>query len=317
MKKVLIFGSCGFVGHYLTEEFGAYGYQVIGSDIRWKDILGKAEPDKDTFYPADILCYDEILKIITQVQPDIIIDLAAISSVGLSWSIPQKTISVNVIGALNILEAARTVEPMPKILFIGSSEEYQTTDKPVSETIPLNANNPYGISKMMQEKFVEIYRQQYGMQIYYVRPFNHTGVGQGDSFVMASFCKQAAEIEKSQKPGKIYVGNLSAKRDFSDVRDIVRAYRMIVEKADCTRVYNVGSGKAYSLEEMLEYIISLSSQEITVEIDPKRFRPVDTPIVCCDNHLIEKELGWKPEFSIFDTLEGMYRFYLYGHGPSR
>lgn len=310
MKKVLLFGSCGFVGHYLTQEFQTHGYQVVGSDIQWKDISGKSMPEQGTFYPADILCCDEVSKLIAQVKPDIIIDLAAISSVGLSWSIPQKTISVNVIGALNILEAAKNMEIMPKILFIGSSEEYETTDDPVSETTTLNANNPYGISKMMQEKFVEIYRQQYGMQVYYVRPFNHTGVGQADSFVLASFCKQAAEIEKAQKPGTIYVGNLSAKRDFSDVRDIVRAYRMIVEEADCTKVYNVGAGKAYSLKEMLEYIVSLSSQEITVEVDPKRYRPVDTPIVCCDNHLIQRELGWKPEFSIFDTLKEMYHFYL-------
>lgn len=143
-----------------------------------------------------------------------------------------------------------------------------------------------------------------------VRPFNHTGIGQRDSFVLPSFCKQAAVIERSGKPGTIKVGNLAAERDFSDVRDIVRAYRMIIENSDCTRIYNVGSGKAYKLSELLNYIVSLSKQKITVEIDPERFRPVDTQVICCNHELISKELGWKPKYSIFDTLKGMFDSYL-------
>ena len=163
---------------------------------------------------------------------------------------------------------------------------------------------------MAQEKFAEVYRERYGMQIYCVRPFNHTGIGQRDSFVLPSFCKQAAVIERSGKPGTIKVGNLAAERDFSDVRDIVRAYRMIIENSDCTRIYNVGSGKAYKLSELLNYIVSLSKQKITVEIDPERFRPVDTQVICCNHELISKELGWKPKYSIFDTLKGMFDSYL-------
>lgn len=243
-------------------------------------------------------------------KPDMIINLAAISSVGASWGIPQITMSVNVIGALNIMEAARKIDNRPKVMFIGSSEEYAVSDKPMNEQTILNANNPYGISKMAQEKFAEVYRERYGMQIYCVRPFNHTGIGQRDSFVLPSFCKQAAVIERSGKPGTIKVGNLAAERDFSDVRDIVRAYRMIIENSDCTRIYNVGSGKAYKLSELLNYIVSLSKQKITVEIDPERFRPVDTQVICCNHELISKELGWKPKYSIFDTLKGMFDSYL-------
>lgn len=303
--KALIFGIGGFAGRYLSQELIDHGYKVYGSDIQVNDKL-QSEVE---FYRADLLEEDAVRNIVRKIMPDVIINLAAVSSVGVSWRIPQSTMTVNVIGALNIMEAARNCKAMPKLLFIGSSEEYMISGQPINESVPLDANNPYGISKLAQEKFVEIYRQQYQMQIYYVRPFNHTGIGQKDSFVLPNFCRQAAEIEKSGKPGIIRVGNLAAERDFSDVRDIVRAYRMIVESDNCRKVYNVGSGKAYSLEKILEYIISLSTQKITVEVDTERFRPIDTPGVCCDYHRIEKELGWKPKYSIFDTLKEMFEYY--------
>jgi GDP-4-dehydro-6-deoxy-D-mannose reductase len=217
--------------------------------------------------------------------------------------------SVNVVGALNILEAARKQENQPKVMFIGSSEEYEVSDQPINENTKLNANNPYGISKVTQECFVELYRKEYGMKVYYARPFNHTGIGQRDSFVLPSFCKQVAKIENSSKSGIIRVGNLAAVRDFSSVKDIVRAYRMIVEQDDCESIYNVGSGKAYSLQEMVEYIISLSNQDIKIEVDQERFRPIDTPIICSDCRLIKEKLGWEPEYSIFDVLKEMFEYY--------
>jgi len=305
MEKVLIFGAGGFVGKYLAQEFLNAGYSVCGSDML------DASPMQESiaYFKANLMDGEQVSALINQTNPDIIVNLAAISSVGASWSIPQTTISVNVVGALNILEAARKCEVLPRILFVGSSEEYEATDSPMNEQTPLNANNPYGISKMTQESFAKLYRERYGMKVHCVRPFNHTGVGQRDSFVLPSFCKQAAEIERSGKPGVIKVGNLAAERDFSSVKDIVRAYRMIVESDDCTKIYNVGSGKAYSLKEMLEYIVSLSRQDIKIEIDPERFRPVDTPRVCCDFSLIQRELGWQPEYSIQDVLKEMFDDY--------
>ncbi len=302
MEKVLIFGAGGFVGNYLAKEFLTNGYSVSGSDIA--DAVNL--PEGVTYFKGDLMDSRQVEELILSQQPQIIVNLAAISSVGASWSIPQTTISVNVVGALNILEAARKCEKAPKVLFVGSSEEYEAIDTPMDESTPLNANNPYGISKMTQENFAKLYRDRYGMKVYCVRPFNHTGVGQRDSFVLPSFCKQAAQIEKSGKPGVIKVGNLAAERDFSSVKDIVRAYRMIVESDDCTKVYNVGSGMAYSLQKMLEYIVSLCSVQVTVEVDPERFRPVDTPVVCCDHSAITRELGWTPEYSIFDVLKEMF-----------
>lgn len=306
MKRVLIFGAAGFVGHYLAKEFIENGYTVVGTDKVRTSLL----PDNVDFYETDLMNSETVENIINKISPDIIVNLAAISSVGASWNIPKATIEVNVIGALNIMEAARKCDNKPKILFVGSSEEYVISDDLISEKTELNASNPYGISKVTQEQFAKLYREQYGLKVYCVRPFNHTGVGQRDSFVLPSFCKQAAEIEKSGKVGVIKVGNLNAKRDFSHVKDIVRAYRMIIEMDDCKKIYNVGSGHAYSLREMLEYIIGLSTQTIEVEVDKERFRPIDQPIVCCDNSLIKAELGWEPRNTVFDALREMYEYYL-------
>ena len=200
--KVLIFGASGFVGPYLAREFEGHGYEVVGTDIK--------EAGGMPFKFADILDAGSVERVVREESPDMIVNLAAISSVGQSWNMPQTTVSVNVIGALNVLEAARRLEKTPKILFVGSSEEYEASDEPISEKNPLNANNPYGISKAAQERFAEVYRERFGMKVYCVRPFNHTGPGQSDSFVLPSFCKQVAEIEKSGKPGVIKVGNLKA-----------------------------------------------------------------------------------------------------------
>lgn len=305
MDKVLIFGAGGFVGSYLSQEFLENGYKVYGSDKARGNML----PKEVEYMEANILNSEKIESLIKSIAPDIIFNLAAISSVGASWNIPQATISINVIGALNIMEAARKIKNRPKIMFIGSSEEYTISDFPMSENRPLNASNPYGISKVMQEQFAKIYREQYGLKIYCVRPFNHTGIGQKDTFVLPSFCKQVAAIEKTGKPGIIKVGNLTVKRDFSHVKDIVRAYRMIVESDNCELIFNIGSGKAYSLGKMLKYIIDLGTQKIDIEVDQNRFRPTDQPVTCCDHSLITSKLGWEPKYTVFDALKEMFDYY--------
>ena len=308
MSRVLIFGAGGFVGSYLCKEFLNNGYKVSGTDKG----EGSALPSEVDFYKTDLMQADEVKKLIGQIQPDIIVNLAAISSVGASWNMPQTTMAINVIGALNIMEAARKSEQKPRILFVGSSEEYVISENPLDENTQLNANNPYGISKVTQEHLAKLYREQYGLKIYCVRPFNHTGIGQRDTFVLPSFCKQVAEIDKSGKDGKIQVGNLKVKRDFSHVKDVVRAYRMIVESDNCNQIYNVGSGNAYSLEDMLTYIIGLSDQNIEIEVDQNRIRPTDQPVICCDRSLIGKELGWEPQYNVYDALREMYESYRNG-----
>lgn len=310
MEKVLIFGAGGFVGAYLSREFLAHGYAVAGSDRSAAAVM----PEGVGFYPADLLQASEVEAVVNAVQPDILVNLAAISSVGASWSMPQATMEVNVIGALNLLEAARKAEKKPRILLVGSSEEYVITEQAISEETERNASNPYGISKAAQEQFAALYRDRYGLQVFCVRPFNHTGVGQRDSFVLPSFCRQVAEIERSGYPGTIKVGNLWIERDFSHVKDIVRAYRMILEAGDDHQIYNVGSGTAYRLDALLSFVVGLSHQEIRIEEDPARFRPSDQPRICCDHRRITENLGWVPEYTVYDALREMYAFFKDGTG---
>lgn len=305
MKRLLIFGYSGFVGPYLAKEFANDGYEVFGCDIN-----EPLDNNQATFFKGDILKFTDVEKVVSEVLPDVIVNLAAISSVGQSWKIPQTTISVNVVGTINIMESIRLNNIKPRVLLVGSSEEYVDSDNKIDESSPLNANNPYGISKITQEMFAEVYRQRLGIKVFCVRSFNHTGVGQKDSFVLPSFCKQVAEIEKSGNDGIMYVGNLDVSRDFSDVRDIVAAYKLVVDSEDDSIVFNVGSGTAYSLKDLLEYITSLSKQKITVVVDEDKCRPVDNKIICCDNKKIRNELGWAPQYSIKDTLKEMFDYYL-------
>lgn len=302
-RNILIFGSGGFVGSYLAEEFTSHGYRVYGTDI--------VEPKSSRqffhdYTSLDMLSFDGVLRLMERSAPDYVVNLAAVSSVGDSWRIPQKTIEVNINGTLNILEAVRKSGIKARILLIGSSEEYAPSAYPISESYPVNASNPYGISKVAQENFAGIYRSSFGMDIISTRTFNHTGIGQPEKFVIPSFVRQAVEIERSGGNGKIYVGNLSAKRDFGDVRDMVSAYRMILESNTSERVFNVGRGICYSLEEILKYIASLVHGKVEVIVSPEKFRPVENPVIWCDNSRLRSATGWSPKYDVFDAIRGMF-----------
>ncbi|MGN0612858.1 MAG: GDP-mannose 4,6-dehydratase [Porcipelethomonas sp.] len=305
-RKVLIFGVSGFVGHYLSEEFNNHGYDVSGCDLAKSSFV----PDYVKFKVCDILDEESVKECILSTVPDYIINLAAISSVGQSWIMPQKTVAVNVQGALNILETVRSSNSSAKILLIGSSEEYASSDNPISENAELNGSNPYGISKIMQEKYAELYRKKYGMTIFYVRAFNHIGPGQSERFVIPSWCRQVAEISRGEKNPVMKIGNTHVKRDFSDVRDVVRAYRMILEKGDREKMYNVGSGNIICLNDILLHLISLSNAKVTVVVDESLIRKNEASVIWCDNSLIKSELNWAPEHNLFDTITEIYNMYI-------
>lgn len=306
MPRALIFGVNGFVGGYLTKELADHGYEVIGSDMG----EAAAHEGMSGYYPGNLLDADRVSEIVCATCPDAIVNLAAISSVGQSWKVPALTMQVNVVGAINILEAARATRESPKILLVGSSEEYAPSDKSLKETDPLDATNPYGISKVTQERFAELYGERYGLRIYRTRSFNHTGPGQSTKFVIPSWCKQVADIERSGKPGVIHVGNLDVVRDFSDVRDVVRAYRMLLESNYAGEAFNVGSGEALPLCDILGMITSLSTQAITVERDRTLYRPGDTPHICADVNAIASKIGWTSERSLGETAQALYQGFL-------
>ena len=273
--KVVIVGASGFVGGYLARELEAAGHSTVKVDL----------PE------VNLLDAKQVEALVESAKPDAVVNLAAISSVGASWKCPADTISVNVNGTINLLEAIRKHAPQAKTLLIGSAEEYAVPEGnvPLKETDPLEASNPYGISKIAQENFAQLYRKKYGMKIVCTRSFNHTGVGQTTTFALPSFVKQVAEIHKSGKPGKIFVGNLSAFRDFSDVEDVVHVYRMLLENENEYDTYNVGSGIAHKIEDLLkDVILKFTPVEIEIVVDPDKVRPVETPYLCADNSRIKK-----------------------------
>lgn len=285
MNRVLIVGANGFVGNYLIKEFLDHDYEIVASDIQ--DNLKYNYPV--TYETMNILDKSKVDEVIKKWIPSFVINLAAISSVGISWEIPSKTFEVNVIGTINMLESIKKYVPYCKILLIGSSEEYVQKDRPLKETDELNANNPYGISKVAQENIAKMYSERYGLNIICTRSFNHTGPGQSNQFAIPNFCKQVAEIEKSRNPGKIYVGNLEAYRDISDVRDVVRIYRLLLEQCKNTfDVFNVGTGNVYQMRNVLDIIISYCSQPVEVVIDQNKMRLIDTPYICCDKSKLDK-----------------------------
>lgn len=305
--KVLIVGINGFVGAHLTKEFGDAGYDVLGCDLQNEcTVKGVGQ-----YSNCNICDKQSVLNVIEKVNPKKIVNLAAISSVAQSWRNPSLTLRVNVEGTLNIIEAVREMSEPASVLFVGSSEMYAPSDRPLKETDPLVANNPYGISKIAQENFINLYAKNYGLDFYVTRSFNHTGPGQSTNFVLPSWVKQVSDITKSGESGKVCAGNLGVVRSFTDVRDIAHAYRLILEKGVPGEVYNVGSEETFKLKELLNFIIAFSDQAIGVEIDEILIRPTDIATIACDSSKIQNELGWEPEHKLGETLAEMYDYFMY------
>lgn len=305
-KSALIFGASGFVGGYLVREFKTHGYEVFGSDKS----DSSSDSALDDYRSCDVTDGAEVFKTVREFEPTVIVNLAAVSSVGLSWRMPQATMLVNVNGALNILEAAKAMERKPKILLVGSSEEYAFSSEPLKETDPIDATNPYGISKVAQERLATAYNERYGLHIYLTRSFNHTGVGQSTSFVIPSWCKQVADIHRLKGSGIIRVGNIDIWRDFSDVRDIVRGYRLLIESNHCGQIYNFGSGKKHCLRDILKCVISLGNDNINIQVDDSLLRPSDNPIIWADCSKVKNDIFWSVRYPIEETMQSIYDSYL-------
>jgi GDP-4-dehydro-6-deoxy-D-mannose reductase len=306
MAKALIFGSNGFVGPWLARELASHGWEVACSDRA----DGPKEGLPAEYYRADLLDAGRIKEVVSDARPDAVVNLAAVSSVGQSWRAPAATIEVNVVGSIDVLEAAKALGTCPKVLLVGSSEEYEPSEGPLSEESPLSGNNPYGISKRAVGELADLYEAAGDVRVYRTRSFNHTGPGQVPSFVVPSWCRQVADIERSGKPGSMRVGNLSVRRDISDVRDIVRGYRMLLESDWSGEVFNLGSGTATPLKDILETVIGFSSQEIEYEVDPALIRLTDQPCVQADVSKAARELGWRPEIPLLRTLRDVYEGFL-------
>lgn len=300
--KALIIGGAGFVGNYLMQYLTSNcGLQVAVTKMLHENILN----ENVEVFNLDILNKSDINALLYNIRPDYIFHLAAQSSVSLSWKNPGLTIDVNIKGAVNVLDAIRELYYKPRVLLIGSGEEYghiRTEEVPITEETLTRPGNIYAATKACLNMIGNIYARAYDMDVMMVRAFNHIGPNQAPMFVVSDFCKQVAEIEKGLKEPIIRVGNLSAKRDFTDVRDVVRAYTLLIQMGCAGEIYNVGSGNAIEIQYLLDTILSLSSSKIEVQVDPNRLRPVDVPIIEADTKKLYQCTGWKPEIPLLTTL---------------
>lgn len=298
--KTLITGIDGFVGTYLKELLLKRGDEVYGTTV--DPILSQ---NNKMIFNMNLLDKERVLEVIKEIQPEAVYHLAAQSAVGLSWENPSLTMQINVNGTIHLLEAIRDHSKDAKILIVGSSDEYgpvKENECPIDEEHPLRPVSPYGISKVTQEEVAKLFGQAYGLNIIRVRAFNHIGPGQGLNFVVPDFASKIATIERGAEP-IIRVGNLEAYRDFTDVRDITEAYAMLMEKGKVGEVYNVGSGKAIKIAQILDYLISLSTEDIQIEIDASKYRKIDTPLIMCNNNKIREHIGWEVKIDIKQTLQ--------------
>lgn len=302
MPKALITGINGFVGTHLNNYLNEKGVEVFGTLKP-----GKTSVSDSHLKAVDILNFEGINNYIEEVEPDYIYHLAALVSPSESFKNPQETITNNIGGQVNILQALKELKLLQtKILIVSSAEVYGAIEKkflPTNEDAPLRPRSPYAVTKIAQDFLGLQYFLSQKIKCIRVRPFNHIGPYQAPHFAVPSFAKQIAEIEKGKKEPVLRVGNLEARRDFTDVRDVVRAYGLLMEKGEIGEVYNIGFGKSHKIEDVLNHLLSLSDQKIIVEKDPSLVRPADIPELLCDYSKLNKATGWRPEITLATSLK--------------
>lgn len=309
MKTVLITGSEGFVGQHLWHELETNGYRVIGTSLN--PVV--ANDDRQVI-TCNILDNDQLKETIASIKADVVFHLAAQAKTGASFDRPQETININTVGTLNLLESVRNVggDYRPRIFIIGTAEEYghaEEKDLPIIESSSFRPLNPYAVSKLSNWFLSQIYVKSFGFDIIYPTPFNHTGPGQLPGFLAPDISSQISEIEKSGAEGVLVTGNLDAARDITDVRDVVKAYRLLIDTGISGERYIVCSGKAVPVVEVVNKLISLSKVKINHTIDPKKIRPTDNPILYGSFQKLNQATGWTPEIPLDKTLSDLLDWY--------
>ena len=313
--RVLITGITGFAGSHLAEHILDQhpGSQVFGL-VRWRSRMENLEGfvRRVELHEADLKDIVSLRKSLAEIKPDRIFHLAAQSFVPTSWTCPAETFAINAIGQINLFEAILSLKLEPLIQVAGSSEEYGFVgpdEVPMKETNPLRPLSPYAVSKVAQDLLAYQYFRSYGLKTVRTRGFNHTGPRRGEVFICSNFAQQIARIEKGKAEAVIHVGNLEAKRDFTDVRDMVRAYWLTLDKGEPGDVYNIGTGRAHTMQEILDMLLSMSSVPVKVKVDPRRLRPSDVPILLSDSGKFKKLTGWEPRIPLHKTLQDLLEFW--------
>lgn len=302
--RVLITGMNGFAGSALCDFLLEQTHWMligVGSSTSGERLSGRIQ-----WWQLDLTDPDGIRRLIKFERPDLIFHLAAQANVPKSWENPWDTFEVNVRGTLNLFDAVVVNHCTPRIVVISSNEVYGSprggNDTPFGEDHQLQPNNPYGVSKVAQEKLAMQYRYSHALDVLVARPFNHIGPGQKPDYVIAGFARQIAEIEAGLREPFLNVGNMQTQRDFTDVRDTVRAYYMIARYADGGKIYNVSSGNPRSIQSVLDLMLSMSTAQIETRSDPTKFRISDTPISYGDSSLLKKDTGWEPRVPFEKTV---------------
>jgi len=312
--RVLITGITGFAGSHLADHCLERGGMDVYGIIRWRSRTENIEhlQGKIKLLECDLRDATSTRDVIEEIRPDHIFHLAAQSFVPTSWRAPTECLVTNVIGQLNIFEAMRKINLKARIQLACSSEEYgmvYDNELPVTEDQPLRPLSPYGVSKVGQDVLGYQYFMSYKMDIVRTRGFNHTGPRRAPVFVVSDFAKQIADIEKGLKEPVLYVGNLDAERDFTDVRDIVRAYYLSLEKGRSGEVYNLCSEKSWKIRDLLDRLLSQTDAKIEVKQDPARLRPSDVPRLRGDCSRFRRDTGWAPRIPFEQTLADMLDYW--------
>jgi GDP-4-dehydro-6-deoxy-D-mannose reductase len=312
--RILVTGITGFVGSHFAEYALTRGCLVVGSS-RWRSntenidhLRGRVE-----LVECNLRDMSSATHLVETARPDRVIHLAAQSFVGTSWQAPAETLVNNTVSQVNLLEAVRARCPRARFLVIGSSEEYgfvSEDELPITEDNPLRPLSPYAVSKVAQDLMGYQYFKSYGMHIVRSRAFNHEGPRRGDVFVTSNFARQIVEIERGMRPPVIAVGDLKARRDYTDVRDIVRGYWLLLEHGQPGEVYNLCSGRAWVIQDILDFLLGEARvQGISVQEDPARLRPSDMPILSGDATKALTAVGWRPTIPFEQTLRDILDYW--------
>jgi GDP-4-dehydro-6-deoxy-D-mannose reductase len=315
LMRVLITGITGFVGSHLVEYLLAEHPDIeISGTYRWRSRTENIEHLRAhlRLHETDLRDAAAVRRTLALVRPDVIFHLAAQSYVPASWTAPSETLTTNVSAQTHLFEAVRDLQLDPVIQIACSSEEYGLVlpdEVPIRETNPLRPLSPYAVSKVAQDYLAYQYFQTYGIKVVRTRGFNHTGPRRGDVFVTSNFAKQIATIEAGRAEPVLRVGNLEALRDFTDVRDMVRAYWLAVVHCKPGEVYNIATGEGIRIRDVLDRLLALAGRDIRIEVDPARLRPSDVEVLIGDSSKFRAETGWEPRIPFEKTLKDILDYW--------
>lgn len=308
MKNILITGGTGFVASHLVEELHRRGEKNIHlTSYRDEGEFVKQFVDANNIHQINLTDYEATQNLIAEIKPDEIYHLASIANVGDSFEKRKAILEMNTSLQLNLLEAIKNHAPNSKMLHISTALIYEAQNQAVDEQAILGPDNPYALSKLVQDMMVHYFARSEKLNVIRVRPFNHIGERQTLGFVVADLAANIVKVEKGLTE-TVSVGNLNSVRDFSDVKDVVDAYILLMEKGQSGEVYNLGSGRAYKIRDILEILISKATKKIKIKIDSNKIRPVDLPYLVCNNEKILK-LGWQPKHQLTETLERILNYW--------